>query len=476
MSGTISTQPVGRLFAHPAITPIIGLLLFLSLFQFQVEIVSLTITPSSILIWVLLVWGMGQIIYQKGEFRLARIPFLRLWVLYVCLTLIGFAYGEGNLSGPLQAVWSLFRSIEILLLYPIVAQIATGASTRRWIVIAISLGICVSAFFGIGQSLSNGRWFSGLSENGNGRYLGLFMKEELNFRARFAVSEWNKNAPFFRAHGTASSPNLFAALMNVGLALAAGMLMAGTRQRSWWIGVVILTSAGLFLSLSRAGWAAIVTAVIMVGIVKARLRWSHIRTSVLTPIATVVAIAVAAQFAPEAIQQRLTSILSPQATSEVQSRQEVWNIAWQRILERPLLGYGTDRIPGTLLQSWGIFPPDVSPHNIYLTAAYQYGIVFALVTIIWLIVILYTGYQLANSTQPFARGLGMGTMILALAIMIHGFFDSILQPPMMQILLWSLLGTTATTLTVLRGASPIGQVHTPSGQMPAQLATQDNRG
>lgn len=460
-----------RLFAHRAIIPVIGLLLFLSLFQFQTEIASLTITPYSVLIWILLLWGAGQIVYQKGVFRLAHIPFFRLWVLYVCLTLIGFAQGEGNVSGPFQAVWSLFRNIEILLLYPIVAQIATDTSARRWIVMAIILGICVSALCGIGQSLSNGRWLSGLSENGNGRYLGLFMKEELDFRTRFMVGEWNKNAPFFRAHGTTVSPNLFAALMNVGLALAVGALMAGTRKRVWWSSVAILAGAGLFFSLSRAGWVAIVIAIALAGLVKARLRWSYIRNTFLTILTALAVIIIAAQFAPEAVRQRLISIFSPQETSEVQSRQEVWLITWERIRERPLSGYGTDRIPSALLQSWGNLTPDVSPHNIYLAAAYQYGVVFAIVTIIWLFVLLVTGYRLSNSAQPFERGLGIGAMILALAILIHGFFDSILQPPVMQILLWSLLGTATTTYASLRHESHIEQRHSLAAQGQAQLST-----
>lgn len=450
MSKNIEQAASRHLFSQPAITIIIGLLLLLSPFRLQTEILSLRITPSSLFIWLLLLWGFWQIVYQKGVFRYTRIPFFRLWVLYVILVLVGFSLGEGNLRNPLQAIWSLFRNIEILLLYPIVVQIATNFHARRWMVTALMLGICVSALFGIVQSVSNGRWLSGLSENGNGRYLGLFQKEEVDFRRRFVIDSWNRNTPFFRAHGTVDSPNQFAALMNVGIALSVGALIARSRKHLLWVLVLILTGAALFFSLSRAGLAAISVAVIFAWLSTAKLRLSFIKKS-LAFAAFVLTIAVLALlFLPETIKQRFSGFFNLQENSEVVSRQEVWSIAWQRIRAQPITGYGNDRIPSTLLQRWGDQIPDISPHNTYLAAAHQYGIMFAIVMIIWLMVLLYTGYHLSKSMHAFDRKLGMGLMIFSWGIIIHSFFDSILQHPSMQILLWGLLGVATTTYAGLR--------------------------
>lgn len=414
MSRNIEQAASRHLFSQPAITIIVGLLLFLSPFHLQTEILSLSINLYSPLIWLLLLWGFWQILYQKGVFRYTHIPFFRMWALYVILVLVGFSLGEGNLRGPLQATWALFRSIEILLLYPIVVQIATNFHARRWMVTALMLGICVSALFGIVQGISN-------------------------------IDSWYRNRPPFRAYGTVDGQNQFAALMNVGIALSVGALIAGSRKHLLLVLVLILTGVALFFSLSRAGLAAISVAITLAWLSTVKSRLSFIRKS-LTLAAFVLMITVLAlMFLPETVKQRFSFFFNLQETSELVSRQEVWSIAWQRILARPITGYGNDRIPTTLLRLWDDLIPDISPHNTYLAAAHQYGIMFATVMIIWLMVLLYTGYHLSKSMHASDRKLGMGLMIFSWGVIIHSFFDSILQHSSMQIILWCLLGIATST-------------------------------
>ncbi len=62
-----------------------------------------------------------------------------------------------------------------------------------------------------------------------------------------------------------------------------------------------------------------------------------------------------------------------------------------------------------------------------------------------LIVLVYSGYQMTKSASLFDRGLGIANLIFSIAITVHGFFDSILQPPSMQILFWSMFCLSVST-------------------------------
>ncbi len=432
-----------RTFSGWIITAFVLLILFLATLQIEVELGILTITLQSFLLWLILLWGVIRCAHQQGKLRFIQPPFFYLWLVYVCLRLVSFALGEGNIAGPLQALWSLFRHVELLLLYPIILQMAVEAKKRKIFLFAIAAGLGVAALIGIAQTMSGGQWFTGL--NGSDRYLGLFQREYLDLRDRFVIQAWNREAPFFRAQGPASSPNAFGALMNTGLAIAVGMLWSKQRQKHVWVLLLILTTIGLFLSFSRAAWVSMCVALLSSWAILNAVRWQHLwrilwKAGLLAGI-----LAISYQYLPYLVRKRIETIWQFGEVSEIISRQEVWSIAWQRICEQPLIGYGTDRIPGTLLQTWGEWTKDVSPHSIYLAAMYQSGVLFLGVLVVLLIVLVYSGYQMTKSASLFDRGLGIANLIFSIAITVHGFFDSILQPPSMQILFWSMFCLSVST-------------------------------
>lgn len=420
-------------------------LLMLAPFHFVGEVGSVQLAVYSFLIWAILLIGLVRLTLARGRLRFRPIPYFGLWLLYLLTVLVGFALGSDNLYGPAQALWALFRNAELLLVYPIAVQLINNERCTRAMLTAILLGLCVSALFGIAQTLSDGRWFSGLSLYSNQRYLGLFYYQPYNS----SFEAWQHHAPFFRAHGSASSPNLFAALLNIGLAISGGLLLVYSsriRTLSWIIIPWMLFLLTLSLTLSRAGWVAAIAAFTALALVQFRPRLQTILKYGAILLLLIMVVLISSSWLPEQLRSRIESIRNPFMTSEVQSRVEVWQIAINTIRQNPLVGIGSERISGALLQTWGVAPPDISPHNIYLTAAYQYGLPNLFLLMIFWLLLLLNGIQLAwRGNSLIARGVGLGSIALISALAIHGLFDSLLLPPSMIILFWSLAGIITAT-------------------------------
>jgi hypothetical protein len=372
-----------------------------------------------------------------------KVPFFSIWLLYVLIVLIGFAAGEGNLRNSVQAGWSLFRNIELLLLYPLAVQIVDSKEKLTGALSALVSGLALAAMFGIVQTISDGRFFSGLSITGNNRYLGLFYHTPYDERNIV----WQQGAPIFRSHGSATSPNLFASYLNIGLVTAFAIAIQYTQKGRHYPTIfgfaTMLLALCLVLTLSRSGWVAAALAISFMIMVKVRPSLQSLLSVFLLIIALSSLVLAISFLLPREVQERALTIFDPFNTGEVLSRVEVWTITFESIRNNPWLGIGTDRVPGGMLIHWGSDPADITPHNIYLVAAYQYGVFHLLLLLIFLFLGLWCGLMLhLRGHESLSKAIGLAMIGIVVTIAVHGMFDSILQPPTMITFLWIMLALT----------------------------------
>lgn len=434
-----------RTFGGPLIYRLTLAMLVLVPFQLFGEVRGIQLAVHSFFLWAILLVGLARLVISRGRLRVRRVPYLGLWLLYLLTVLIGFMLGPGNLRGPVQAIWAAFRNVELFLVYPLVVQLVDDERRVRALLGAILGGLGLAALFGIGQSLTGGSMFSGLSVSGNQRYLGFLWREPFDP----VGTAWQFGAPFFRAHGPTSSPNMLGAQMNIGLAISGGLLLAHyprLRPLAPVAAACAIFLLTLGLTLSRAAWVAAAVAAAMVALVQFRPRLRTLARYSLIALLLGATALLLPSLLPESIVSRIGSIGNPLATTEVQSRMEVWQLALDSIRRNPVAGIGTDRIPGSLLKTWGLNPPDLSPHNIYLAAAYQYGLPNLALLLGFFALMLVNGVRLAwRGSSPLSRGVGLGAIGLAAALAVHGLFDSLLLPQSMIMLFWSLQGLVAAT-------------------------------
>lgn len=166
--------------------------------------------------------------------------------------------------------------------------------------------------------------------------------------------------------GRQNDPNNCAAFLGIGIAIAAYSLVAEKRMRPVSILLLLVNGYGIMLTGSRMGFLLIIAITAMMVLVpntedtfSAR---AFLRKLAILVVVLAVGIWIVGRFLPEASLDRM---LAFDEYSEGSGRAVKWSIALQKILERPLFGWG-----------WGGYSFIGSVlHNTYLTILCDGGIV-----------------------------------------------------------------------------------------------------
>lgn len=256
------------------------------------------------------------------------------------------------------------------------------------------------------------------------------------------------------------------------LALAAFFRAPEPRDRALLLGLVAAIYAGLLLSATRGAWVGTVAGctVLLAGlglqmrrrVVRFRPAWAA--ALVLALLAITVALkdgTVSTATGPVTLQERLrqsANIVGEQARTDysVSHRYRIWQVTWEMIRERPLLGQGPGAYRDAFvrlrqaLQAKGAFPVegwnsffDVDyAHNEYLHLWSESGLL-ALAGFIGLVCgVLLIGLRTAWRHQGEALLLWGGLGLLAVAL-VHGLVGYPLQVPLSGTLFWLALGSLA---------------------------------
>lgn len=364
-----------------------------------------------------LLWGAD--VLATGRLNIARnalaLPLLG-GLLWAGIQLLPLGNGERatltyDRFATAQAAAKLLASLLFFLLF------ATFVNTeeRRRVAARVILVVCVTiALLAIGQS-----------------YLGKLIWQRGSF------------GPFVNR-------NHFAGFMELGAGLAGGLLIGRAARREWlavYASALLVLCAGLVLSASRGGVAALAAELVFL-IVIAALGWNSkpdkqpSRAGLFVRVAAALVLAAAtlvgstllvgseglvANFAQ--IEQDTNQEFSGSATYDLFRRRDIWAASWQLVKAHPLTGVGLGAFQFAYTR---VDPSSGSQrveqaHNDYLQVLADTGVIGGLLTLSFIVLLFVRGFQSLNTRDKRRRALVLGALAGCFAIAVHSFVDFNLQ-------------------------------------------------
>ena len=273
-----------------------------------------------------------------------------------------------------------------------------------------------------------------------------------------------------RLTGTFKMPNDLGAYLALGLPFVMGYFVASwrkdTEQKRNRIGiilglgaVVLLMSANLVLTLTRAAWISVAFATACLGVylvVTGRVTWGN--TQAKTPLrklessgglrrrillgaaVSIVVLSMSLFFLPQHIKARFQTMIE-QPIGFMGERPQWWQTSLELIKKYPLTGIGLGRFRYEYQRSG---PPEqynipYHAHNIYLHIAVEHGIP-SLLLFLWIVVILCRKvYSIRRATDFWGRGTFIGASGFLISALIYGLADNILHQRTV-LLFWFIIG------------------------------------
>ena len=268
-----------------------------------------------------------------------------------------------------------------------------------------------------------------------------------------------------RLTGTFKMPNDLGAYLALGLPFVMGYFLAGWRQYPKQkqnririilvLGtVVILMSANLVLTLTRAAWISVTFATVCLGVYLVVSRGNRVtqplrrlesacglRRRILLGSAVIIVIIGASLFLmPQHIKARFQTMIK-QPIGFMGERPQWWQTSLELIKKYPLTGIGLGRFRYEYQHSG---PPEqynipYHAHNIYLHVAVEHGIP-SLLLFLWIVVIICQQvYGIRRATDFWGSGTFIGASGFLISALIYGLADNILHQRTV-LLFWFIVG------------------------------------
>lgn len=217
---------------------------------------------------------------------------------------------------------------------------------------------------------------------------------------------------FDRSAATFNNPNILAEylVMVVPFVGCSGFAGPRTKQSLWMRGFMLLALLGVVASFSRGAYIALLSMLLLI----LALNLKHLTPFVLCLVA-------AASLIPEAVMSRFLSIGAGGADDAIAERFEVWNIAAQTIIDRPLFGLGAGISNfWECLQNANISAPH--SHNLILQMLVEGGFIMLFLVCIVFAKFLQNGLELTNRRNR-GRSLGVTLTMFIIAFAVYGMVD-----------------------------------------------------
>lgn len=217
---------------------------------------------------------------------------------------------------------------------------------------------------------------------------------------------------FERAAATFNNPNILAEylVMVIPFVGYAGFSGPRTKRALWMRGCLLLAVLGTAVSFSRGAYIALLSMLLLI----LALNFKHLTPFVLCLVAAISLI-------PEAVMSRFLSIGATTTDGAITERFEIWNVAVQTIIDRPLLGLGAGVSNfWECLTNAGINAPH--SHNLILQLLVEGGFVMLFILCTVGTKLLQNSLELANRR---ARGHGLGFVLsmFVIAFVVYGMVD-----------------------------------------------------
>ncbi|MBO5929338.1 MAG: O-antigen ligase family protein [Clostridia bacterium] len=217
---------------------------------------------------------------------------------------------------------------------------------------------------------------------------------------------------FDRSAATFNNPNILAEylIMVIPFVGYSGFTGPRTKQSLFMRGCTVLAVLGAVISFSRGSYIALLSMLLLI----LALNFKHLTPFVLCLVAAVSLI-------PEAVTSRFLSIGATTADHAITERFDVWNVAVQTIIERPLFGLGAGISNfWECLQNTNINAPH--SHNLILQMLVEGGFIMLFLMCIVFTKFLQNGLELTDCHNR-GRSLGVTLTMFIIAFAVHGMVD-----------------------------------------------------
>ncbi len=243
----------------------------------------------------------------------------------------------------------------------------------------------------------------------------------------------------FRTESLFNHPNTLALYISRSLPFFAGLVVALPKRtgRRWVYGAGVAAMAVVdLMSGSRGGWLAVAVALLMIGILSGRLRW----TLPLAAVGTIGAVVLVGM----RDRRHLASLIGV-GSGSANTRLRLWHAALDEIRAHPLTGAGLGNvkwmhryIPSQRLEGTQL----VDSHNLVLDFWTKLGI-FGLAAICWLVGAFYVrAWGLFRSADGTTRAFGLALLVAMTASVTHGLVDAFYFGIQLAVYFWLFLGLT----------------------------------
>lgn len=256
-----------------------------------------------------------------------------------------------------------------------------------------------------------------------------------------------------RINSTFVHPNLFGLFLFIIFALLISFYFAKKDRRilnnKLIFCFLFLILLSLLLTYSRVAWACALVFLILMIVIKKEL---IIAFATLTPIAVLLA------FSIEKIKFRILEVFSEARYSSWVTRKKIWEVAGQEIMKKPILGNGVGTSEMVIEQAKDWRGGTSLPHNDFILYWLELGAIGVILFLSYTLGAIYyifkkfqemadeyseikiMGYELKINYKKFIFGI----MAIMLALLLAGFFESTSKRIIVQIIVWSLLGSIFT--------------------------------
>lgn len=322
------------------------------------------LTPPRLIFYILTaIWlyDMAASPLRRGHFisALQRWPWLSGFVLaFFALNALSVPLAEGS-SLALQA---FFRQIIILFLpFCIFATYVRRIADFKNILIALVVGATLAALIATAE-LASGTLLAAK--------LAPFIMTDAQWLQ--ITQEIKSRDGVFRAQSTHTHPISLGEYLGFCAPLAIGLALAArNKMRALWIGAFLIVMSGLLATNSRGAVIAIIAGMGLTGVI---MLWRFLRSEALfrfRPAIGLLALSLIAASPVVAIgaYKFINGEAGTSAARSSQGRIEQIEMAWPKIVKRPVLGYGAGRSARIV----GYYGRALSLDNYYLSLAVELG-------------------------------------------------------------------------------------------------------
>jgi len=241
-----------------------------------------------------------------------------------------------------------------------------------------------------------------------------------------------------RLTGSFAHPNSFGLFLVLIIAVAITTYLSAKEKITGEKKIILFAVASLsllelILTYSRVSWLSLV--IMLAGF--ALWRRKIIKTAVFAlPIAMIII------FLFEIIRDRIWELFSFSLFDSWLARKNIWKIAWEQVLKKPLTGYGLGTAEKVITAGKTWLGGSVLPHNDFLLNLLELGAVGAIFFLALIIAPFYylVKFLFSPKVIPGAKPFAVSLLIILISFLPAYVFESFSQKIVTQIFLWSLIG------------------------------------